>query len=163
MTALLLVLTGCSAAPAAQTTPAPASAEPASVAVPDVTGQDGATARTALAAEGILAAFESDTQKAVIVEGNWTVIKTVPPAGTKVAPGTKITEHVTKPAATPEAPAPAVEPEPEPEPAQPVAPAPAVSYANCTEARAAGAAPIRRGEPGYAPKLDRDGDGIACE
>ena len=32
-------------------------------------------------------------------------------------------------------------------------------FANCSEARAAGAAPIRRGEPGYSPKLDRDGDG----
>jgi hypothetical protein len=38
-----------------------------------------------------------------------------------------------------------------------------VYYKNCTAARAAGAAPIRRGEPGYAPHLDRDGDGIACE
>ena len=37
------------------------------------------------------------------------------------------------------------------------------AYANCTEARAAGAAPIRRGEPGYGPHLDRDNDGIACE
>lgn len=36
-------------------------------------------------------------------------------------------------------------------------------YANCTAARAAGAAPIYAGEPGYAKKLDRDGDGIACE
>ena len=36
-------------------------------------------------------------------------------------------------------------------------------YSNCSQARAAGAAPIRRGEPGYASKLDRDGDGIACE
>ena len=36
-------------------------------------------------------------------------------------------------------------------------------YANCTAARAAGAAPIRRGEPGYASHLDRDGDGIGCE
>ncbi|WP_367891442.1 excalibur calcium-binding domain-containing protein [Asticcacaulis sp. ZE23SCel15] len=36
-------------------------------------------------------------------------------------------------------------------------------YRNCSEARAAGAAPIRRGEPGYSGKLDRDGDGIACE
>ena len=35
--------------------------------------------------------------------------------------------------------------------------------ANCAEARAAGAAPIHRGEPGYSRKLDRDGDGIACE
>jgi len=36
-------------------------------------------------------------------------------------------------------------------------------YANCTEARAAGAAPILRGEPGYRSGLDRDGDGVACE
>lgn len=48
---------------------------------------------------------------------------------------------------------------------RPVSPAPAqdVNYANCTAARAAGAAPIMRGEPGYASKLDRDNDGIACE
>ena len=38
-----------------------------------------------------------------------------------------------------------------------------VRFANCTQARRAGAAPIRRGEPGYRPKLDRDGDGVACE
>lgn len=37
------------------------------------------------------------------------------------------------------------------------------AYGNCAEARAAGAAPIRRGEPGYAPWLDGDNDGIACE
>lgn len=39
----------------------------------------------------------------------------------------------------------------------------AVHYANCTAARAAGAAPIHRGEPGYRAGLDRDGDGIGCE
>ena len=38
-----------------------------------------------------------------------------------------------------------------------------LSFANCTEVRAAGAAPIRRGEPGYAAHLDRDDDGVACE
>ncbi len=38
-----------------------------------------------------------------------------------------------------------------------------VYYDNCSEARAAGAAPIRRGEPGYGSHLDRDNDGIACE
>jgi hypothetical protein len=38
-----------------------------------------------------------------------------------------------------------------------------VYYANCTEARAVGAAPIHRGEPGYASRLDRDGDGIGCD
>lgn len=37
------------------------------------------------------------------------------------------------------------------------------TFANCAEARAAGAAPVSRGEPGYGPHLDRDGDGIGCE
>jgi beta-lactam-binding protein with PASTA domain len=36
-------------------------------------------------------------------------------------------------------------------------------YKNCDAARAAGAAPISRGAPGYRPALDRDNDGIACE
>jgi hypothetical protein len=36
-------------------------------------------------------------------------------------------------------------------------------YANCAAARAAGAAPLHRGDPGYRPELDRDGDGVACE
>ena len=48
------------------------------------------------------------------------------------------------------------------QPAAP-APAPAVSYANCTAARDAGAAPVRSGDPGYGRHLDRDGDGIGCE
>jgi hypothetical protein len=38
-----------------------------------------------------------------------------------------------------------------------------VFYRNCSEARAAGVAPIRRGQPGYGTHLDRDNDGIACE
>ena len=39
----------------------------------------------------------------------------------------------------------------------------AVYYRNCAAARAAGAAPIYFGEPGYRPALDRDRDGVACE
>lgn len=59
---------------------------------------------------------------------------------------------------------------------QPVAPQPvapqrdddssgggAVYYKNCDAARAAGAAPIKSGEPGYRPGLDRDKDGTACD
>ena len=38
-----------------------------------------------------------------------------------------------------------------------------VYYANCAAARAAGAAPVRRSDPGYASHLDRDNDGIGCE
>ena len=37
------------------------------------------------------------------------------------------------------------------------------AYPNCAAARAAGAAPVRRGEPGYGTHLDRDYDGIGCE
>lgn len=37
------------------------------------------------------------------------------------------------------------------------------AYRSCAAARAAGAAPLRRGQPGYSRKLDRDGDGVACE
>ncbi|AWZ09569.1 hypothetical protein DRB89_39785 [Streptomyces sp. ICC4] len=47
---------------------------------------------------------------------------------------------------------------------RPSAPGPKdVYYKNCTEAKAAGAAPIRRGQPGYGKHLDRDNDGIACD
>ncbi|WP_238151359.1 excalibur calcium-binding domain-containing protein [Kribbella sindirgiensis] len=38
-----------------------------------------------------------------------------------------------------------------------------VVYRNCAEVRAAGKAPLYRGDPGYTPALDRNGDGIACE
>lgn len=37
------------------------------------------------------------------------------------------------------------------------------SYRNCREARAAGAAPLYRGQPGYGAHMDGDNDGIACE
>lgn len=49
------------------------------------------------------------------------------------------------------------------------APAPAqqsggdVYYQNCSAVRAAGKAPLYQGQPGYSRKLDRDGDGVACE
>lgn len=36
-------------------------------------------------------------------------------------------------------------------------------YRGCDEVRAAGAAPLYRGQPGYRPDMDGDGDGIACE
>jgi hypothetical protein len=37
------------------------------------------------------------------------------------------------------------------------------SYRNCAAARAVGAAPIYRGQPGYGAHMDGDRDGIACE
>ena len=38
-----------------------------------------------------------------------------------------------------------------------------VYYRSCAAARAAGAAPVRLGKPGYGRHLDRDGDGVGCE
>lgn len=75
-----------------------------------------------------------------------------PPASPK-APATS------KPPAKPKAPATS---KPPAKPKQTQSPS-SVYYKNCTEARAAGVTPIYRGEPGYAPHLDRDKDGIACE
>jgi Protein of unknown function (DUF1524)/Excalibur calcium-binding domain len=44
------------------------------------------------------------------------------------------------------------------------APAPTgTAYVDCDAVRAAGAAPIRRGEPGWSDAFDGDGDGIGCE
>lgn len=48
-----------------------------------------------------------------------------------------------------------------PEPA--TAPASTGPFKNCAAARAAGAAPVYAGQPGYGRHLDRDGDGIDCE
>lgn len=47
--------------------------------------------------------------------------------------------------------------------ADPTAVEQSVYYASCVEARTAGKAPIRVGEPGYRSELDAKGDGIACE
>lgn len=51
---------------------------------------------------------------------------------------------------------------PETNPALPPSAASAY-YGSCADARAAGAAPLYVGEPGYRSGLDRDGDGVACE
>ncbi|WP_215732476.1 excalibur calcium-binding domain-containing protein [Lentzea atacamensis] len=64
-----------------------------------------------------------------------------------------------KPAPQPVVPQPQPQPQPEPEPAPPAA----AYYANCAAAKAAGAAPLYAGQPGYRPALDRDKDGVACE
>ena len=53
--------------------------------------------------------------------------------------------------------------QPAPTTVQPASTATTVYYANCTEAVAAGAAPLYAGSPGYRSGLDGDGDGVACE
>ncbi|MEN2738232.1 excalibur calcium-binding domain-containing protein [Microbacterium sp. X-17] len=167
-----LALAGCSTNVAR-----PAPSAPAQVAAPNVTGLAGDVARDAIQASGL--AVEWDSDRAVVLPSNWTVVGQDPAAGTLVAAGGKVTLKVTKPQPATPSPVP-VEPsrpvvqEPqqvEQPPAQqapaeqPPAQAPSsnVSYKNCDAVRAAGAAPLYRGQPGYTAKLDRDGDGIACE
>ncbi|SDC05293.1 Excalibur calcium-binding domain-containing protein [Geodermatophilus telluris] len=41
--------------------------------------------------------------------------------------------------------------------------APTGPFPDCATARAAGAAPLREGDPGWNPALDGDGDGVGCE
>lgn len=71
------------------------------------------------------------------------------------APGTnpEMNEHPVAPAQV-EAPAPA---------APAAAPGGETYFQNCAAARAAGAAPLHAGDPGYRSQLDRDKDGVACE
>jgi len=83
----------------------------------------------------------------------------------QLAPTNEQAPVAAAPAPAPAAPAPAPAPvAPAPVAPAPVAPAPAaVYYANCTAAKAAGAAPLYAGQAGYRAALDRDSDGIACE
>ncbi|MBO0853191.1 MAG: excalibur calcium-binding domain-containing protein [Nocardia sp.] len=78
-------------------------------------------------------------------------------------------------------PAPAPPPRPTPAPATTAAPPPAsapqpstpvagptssvrkVYYKSCKQAKAAGAAPLHKGDPGYRKGLDDDHNGTACE
>lgn len=48
-------------------------------------------------------------------------------------------------------------------PSAPVTSKNEVYYKNCTEANAAGAYNLKRGEPGYRAEMDGDNDGVACE
>ncbi|RJT78118.1 DUF1524 domain-containing protein [Arthrobacter cheniae] len=85
-------------------------------------------------------------------------VETEAPVVVPVAPPV-VPEPVAPPVVVPEpvAPAPVA-----PAPVAP-APAPAPYYANCDAVRAAGAAPIYAGTPGFQPKFDRDNDGIGCD
>jgi len=88
-------------------------------------------------------------------------------------PETPVETAAPEPVVPTPAPAPVVvapvAPAPAPAAPAPVAPAPAAPtpaatfFQNCDAVRAAGAAPIFTGQPGYSRTLDRDGDGVGCE
>lgn len=89
-------------------------------------------------------------------------------ASTSTAPTTSTTAPSPAPTAEPPVDSSTIAPTaPVAEPAEvpPVSDAPTggVYFATCAAARAAGAAPLHVGGPGYRPALDRDKDGVACE
>ena len=89
-----------------------------------------------------------------------------PCGGTIDAPAPVPQPGTSTPPPAPAAPAPTtVDPTSPPPPAttSPRQDADVVTYRNCVEVRAAGKAPLLRGQPGYSGRLDRDGDGVACE
>ena len=135
---------------------------------------------------------DADGEESVWAPGNWSVTAQDPAAGEQVPADQEITLTVNHDSADAAASAsaaaeateqaaqeepaqeePAQEEPAQEEPAQPEAPAQEPQsepeeqadayYANCTEAKAAGAAPMYRGSPGYRADLDRDHDGIACD
>lgn len=120
-----------------------------------------------------IAEVSTTTTRATTTTITPTPTTTAAPTTTVVPTPETVTVYAPLPTTTtPYVPVP--EPEPvyvaEPEPVYvPPAPLAAVEvpssayYANCAAARAAGAAPLYIGDPGYRSKLDGDSDGVACE
>lgn len=185
-------LAGCDQASAKKTASSEATTAQTTIEVPDVVGLKGDAAVDALEKAGLTEdpTFKDvDGKESVWKKSNWSVTAQDPAAGEQVAADREITLTVTHDSAHAEASAKAsasaaaaaeaaekaaqekaaqeaqqaeeAAQEPE-EPAQP-AQKPQAYYRNCAEAKAAGAAPLYQGDPGYRSALDRDHDGVACE
>ena len=157
--------------------------------IPDVVGQDLPAAVKTLNEAGYKSiSMQDESGKILYNSADYVVTAQDPAKGkvatskpvrltakAKVAPTPSPSPTTKSPSPTPTTTSPT--PTPTPEPAQPErheeapapvhqeqrAPEPQTYYANCAAARAAGAAPIYQGQPGYRSGLDRDGDGIACD
>ena len=164
---------------------------PAMIEVPDVVGMKGDAAAVALKEAGLTSSpsyTDADGEDSVWNSSDWSVTSQDPAAGERVPADQAITLTVnddsaeaaasasasaSAAAAEASASAEASEQAVQDEPAQPEEPAQrpqqdpkkstSTYYANCTEAKAAGAAPMYEGDPGYRSGLDRDHDGIACD
>jgi hypothetical protein len=142
------------------------------VALPiDLAGKTAATVEGQLRSLGFkVFRYLAPDGKQITLDPSWTVVS-VDGAGSAPRPDSVIIVRVDKPAPPP-APKTSTKTTPKPAPPKPAPPvaaqppkpaAPAAYYKNCDAARAAGAAPVRRGQPGYGSHLDRDGDGVGCE
>lgn len=88
-----------------------------------------------------------------------TTTTTTAPTTTSTAPPTTQPPPPPTTQAPPPPPPTTQAPPPPPPPTQSVS----TYYENCSAAKAAGAAPVYRGDPGYGSHLDRDNDGVGCE
>lgn len=160
------------------TTPAAhAPAAPPKVTVPgDLVGQSADLAYDELSRLGIVdinyTSEDVGSKVAPLLE-NWLVIKVEPAPGTVVLTTDSVVITITQKQVPVTSVAPSAVSAPAPAAPAPVLPSfdssPGGStggsayYRSCAAARAAGVAPLHRGDPGYRSGLDRDGDGIACE
>ena len=136
-----------------------------------VTDEHGATVLKSHYADGFQVTAQAPGAgiKAKVSKGvSLTVRATSAPASLVSHKPTPSTSPSPTPSSSPSSiPTPSPEPttaEPTPEPPAQPEPAPQQAYySSCREAKAAGAAPLYRGDPGYRSGLDRDGDGVACE
>lgn len=126
----------------------------------------GLIALSTLCCCGGLLALGADGDADPVAGTTTTTVTTTP---TVTAEASTVTTTSTPPPA-PVAPSPSPEPTSTPPPAPTTTPPPEpeqgpgeTPFANCTEARATGGAPVHRGDPGYGSHLDRDGDGVGCE
>jgi beta-lactam-binding protein with PASTA domain len=108
----------------------------ADLVMPSIVGMDPASAQATLKAAGVTG----------VSSGSGVVVSQSPAAGTSLSGLESVSFHAEVP-----------------QPLPVYGGGGSAYYKNCDAARAAGAAPIYRGEAGYRPALDRDKDGIACE
>lgn len=130
----------------------------------------GAAAALALVVGVSLALRDGGSRQQAAAVGNTTTTSgttTTPPSTTTTAPPPSAAPALTPPSVvrttTTTAPTTTIPPTTATPTTAPPTTEPPPEYRNCWEALRAGALPLERGEPGYGPHLDDDGDGRACE
>ncbi|WP_234382447.1 excalibur calcium-binding domain-containing protein [Streptomyces sp. XY332] len=175
--------------PAGATTPAAPAASPSTAAMPTLVGQkftDAEAAVKKLVSRAVEARSAYSDVPLAADHAAWAVCFQTPAAGSPLEPSSAVELSLVAPgkpcpdkagAALAPSTAPAASRTPAPPKPKTSPPtdggstggdgggsgASSVYFKSCAEAKAAGAAPMRRGQPGYRDALDRDKDGIACD
>ncbi|MEV7521800.1 excalibur calcium-binding domain-containing protein [Streptomyces sp. NPDC091371] len=162
---------------AATATSSPSAAPGADAVMPAVTNMPFNQAEKAVEAliDGELTARSAYTDVTLSsAHANWVVCLQDPAAGAKLAKSAAATVHLVAPGTkcpatadtrlnTPETKKPTPTPDNDSASSGSGTGGGGAYYANCAAAKAAGAAPLRKGQSGYRSELDKDKDGIACD